>query len=62
MGDIVNLRKARKQTARQHQEQRAAENRIVYGRSKAERMLEQARREKNGRLIDQHLLKPDHEP
>jgi hypothetical protein len=61
MGDIVSLRKARKQTARRQQEQRAAENRIAHGRSKAERVLEQARHEKNNRLVDQHQLKPDRE-
>jgi hypothetical protein len=34
MGDIVNLRRARKQAARQAAEQKAAANRALHGRSK----------------------------
>lgn len=36
-GEIVNLRKARKARERAEAEARAAENRIRFGRSKAER-------------------------
>lgn len=36
--DIINLRKARKTKARQDAEKRAAENRVVYGRTKAEKL------------------------
>lgn len=36
--DIVNLRRARKAKAKADKEQRAAENRVVFGRSKIERM------------------------
>jgi hypothetical protein len=61
MGDVVNLRKARKQAQRREQENRAAENRIAHGRSKAERVFEQARREQLARSSDQHLLMPDRE-
>lgn len=35
--DIVNLRRARKAKARAEKEQRAAENRVLFGRSKIER-------------------------
>jgi hypothetical protein len=61
MADLVKLGKARKQAGRREQEKRAAANRIVHGRSRAERALETARREKNIRLVDQHLLKPNRE-
>jgi hypothetical protein len=37
MAEIVNLRQARKRKARADKETRAAENRIVFGRTKAER-------------------------
>jgi predicted DNA-binding ribbon-helix-helix protein len=43
MGDIVNLRTARKQAKRLEAEQKAAANRLAHGRSKAERALEQSR-------------------
>ena len=46
MAELVNLRKARKAAARRREEQRAAENRIAYGRSKAERALDKARVDK----------------
>jgi hypothetical protein len=43
MAEVINLRTARKQAARREKEARAAENRAIHGRSKAERALQQAR-------------------
>lgn len=40
--DIVNLRRARKAKARAEKEQRAAENRVLFGRSKTERTISAA--------------------
>jgi hypothetical protein len=56
MGDVVNLRRARKQAKRQLDEQRAAANRLLHGRSKAERtrqarLDEKARQDLDGRHI-----------
>jgi uncharacterized protein DUF4169 len=56
MGEVVNLRKARKQAAKQQDAKRAAANRIVHGRSKAERALETARAQKLRRLVDAHKI------
>ena len=56
MGDVVNLRKARKAAKRQHDEQRAAANRLLHGRSKAERKLGTARDAKARRDLDQHRV------
>ena len=39
MAEIVNLRQARKQKARAEKEARAAENRVSFGRTKAEKKL-----------------------
>ena len=39
MGEIVNLRRARKQRERRREEAVAEQNRVVFGRSKAERRL-----------------------
>ena len=40
MGDVVNLRRARKKAERQPLNEKAAANRLLHGRSKAERELE----------------------
>jgi len=42
MGDIINLRQVRKQRARAEQEAAAHENRIRFGRTKADRIKESA--------------------
>ena len=54
MGDIINLRRARKSAAREQAGTDAAANRLRHGRSKAERALEAAREEKAQRELDQH--------
>jgi hypothetical protein len=56
MGEIVNLRKARKKIERQLDERQAAANRLIHGRSKAERNAEAARKAKARRDIDQHQV------
>ena len=61
MGDIVNLRKARRKAERQAAERRAAANRLRHGRSKAQRELETARDAKDRRDLDRHLLEPGDE-
>ena len=42
MAEIVNLRQARKQKARADKEARATENRVTFGRTKAEKTLTKA--------------------
>lgn len=59
MAEILSLSKARKAKARVAKEQTAAENRIKFGRSKAERQLEKAQDALEARRIDAHLRKPD---
>lgn len=54
--EIVNLRKARKAKARGVQEARAAENRILFGRTKAERKAMQTEQDRARRTIDGHRL------
>jgi hypothetical protein len=56
MGDVIKLREARKRAERQRKEQRAAANRILHGRSKAERNLQSARDAKTRRELDQHQV------
>lgn len=58
MAEIVNLRRARKQRERQAAEKQAEQNRISFGRTKAERRLTDAERERGARELDGHRL-PD---
>ncbi len=54
MGDIVNLRQARKAKARAEAEKGAAANRAAFGRTKAEKSLTEAQKEAADRKLDGH--------
>lgn len=54
MAEIVNLRQARKDKARAEKEALAKANRQKFGRSKAEKDLADAERDKAGRVLDAH--------
>jgi hypothetical protein len=56
MGDIVNLRTARKRAKRHVAEQKAANNRAAHGRSKSERTQSQSQNDKAHRGLDQHRI------
>ncbi len=56
MGDVIKLRAARKQAKRLRDEKLAAANRLLHGRSKAERDIEAARDTKVRRDLDQHRV------
>jgi hypothetical protein len=58
MGELVNLRLARKRAARRQAAQRAAENRLAFGRTKSEQALEAARTEKVRRALDGCRIEP----
>ena len=60
MAEIVNLRQARKKRTRAEKEAKAADNRIAFGRSKAERKLSDKERDLADRRIEGHRL--DGEP
>jgi hypothetical protein len=55
--EIINLRQARKQRARDEKAKEAAENRSRFGRSKAERALEKQSLARAEKVLDGHLLK-----
>ena len=59
MGEIVNLRRARKDAKRRENAVRAVENRLAHGRSKAERKLEEAQAEKARRELDAHRVETE---
>ena len=56
MGDVVNLRSARKRAKRQLAEREAAANRLLHGRSKAERELAAKRDAKARGDLDRHRI------
>lgn len=61
--EIVNLRKARKAKARSEAEARASENRIRFGRPKAERQAGDAEEALQARRLEGHRLEgPDADP
>jgi hypothetical protein len=56
MAPIVNLRTERKRAKRRQAEEKAAANRLAFGRPKAERNLERSRRDKDKTSLDQHRI------
>lgn len=51
MADIINLRTARKQKARAEKEVQASQNRVIFGRTKAEKQKAEAEQ----RLAEKHI-------
>ncbi|MBC7139318.1 MAG: DUF4169 family protein [Defluviimonas sp.] len=62
MTRIINLRQARKQRARSEAQAEAAARAARFGRSKAERLLEEARAQKAREALDGHRLEPGPPP
>jgi hypothetical protein len=56
MGDVVNLRRARKKAQRELAEREASAKRLLYGRSKAQRDLDSERDAKASRDLDRHRI------
>jgi hypothetical protein len=60
LSEVVNLRRARKRKAREGQQAAAAENRVLFGRSKAEkRLVESERALAEASLDARRLSRPD---
>lgn len=59
-GDVVNLRQFRKTKQRIEKDKQAEQNRLTFGRTKAEKTLTKALNEKAQRSLDQgRREKPD---
>lgn len=56
MGEIVNLNRARKARAKADQTAQAAENRVRFGQTKAEKQKRQAEEEKAKRALEGHKV------
>jgi hypothetical protein len=57
-GDVVNLRRVRKAKARLDEADKAAENRLRFGRSLADRQAQTDLEAKAARHLDGHRLDP----
>ena len=62
MSTVVNLRAARKRKQRDAKTKAAAENRILFGRSKAERKGTEVDRARADRGLDGKRRDPDDDP
>jgi hypothetical protein len=58
MGDVINLRQARKQKARAAKEQAAEQNRLLSGRSKAEKLRDRQSAERSNLYLEGHRRDP----
>lgn len=58
MGDIVNLRQARKQKARDEKLRDAEQNRALHGRSKAEKQRDRLIADKTESFVEGHRREP----
>lgn len=52
MGEVINLRRARKARVRADAQEKAAANRVAFGRTKAERDAAAAEKTRQQRLLD----------
>jgi hypothetical protein len=56
MGDVVNLKRFKKRTERAQSAKQADANRARFGRTKSERVLDEARTKSASHLLDQHRI------
>jgi hypothetical protein len=61
MGELVNLNRARKAKTRAEKEQVAAENRVRFGRTKAEKALKAKEAERQAKVVEGHKLEDEGE-
>jgi Domain of unknown function (DUF4169) len=54
MGDVVNLKRFKKRTERERSPKQAEANRARFGRTKSERVLDEARTKRSSDVLDQH--------
>ncbi|MBB3147192.1 hypothetical protein FHS21_003608 [Phyllobacterium trifolii] len=56
MAEIVNLRLIKKRKGKEAAEKTAAENRVLFGRTKAEKQFDREANRKKARFLDDHRL------
>jgi hypothetical protein len=58
MGEVINLRRARKARARDSAEREAAANRATFGRTRAEKEQARAEETRQAARLDEHRREP----
>ncbi|WP_421990985.1 DUF4169 family protein [Roseococcus sp.] len=58
MGDVVNLRKWRRAKAKEDDASQAAANRAAFGRTKAQKQIDEAEEARRRTLLDDAKLEP----
>jgi hypothetical protein len=58
MSDVLNLNRFRKRQQRDDAREQADRNRVVHGRSKAEKQLARLERERAQQLLEGHRISP----
>jgi hypothetical protein len=56
MGDVVNLKRFKKRAAREQSAQQADANRLQFGRTKSERVMDERRTDRARKVLDQHRI------
>lgn len=59
MAEIINLKRARKDKARRDHDSKAAANRQLFGRTKAQKIADEADAGKSRRLLDGKKIEPE---
>ena len=59
MGDLVNLKRFRKRAGREEAAKQAEANRMAFGRTKAERTLDDQRASRAETLLNQHRIESE---
>lgn len=59
MGEIINLRLVKKRKAREAKDKTAAENRVLFGRTKTEKQFERNASRNAARFLDDNRLEPN---
>jgi hypothetical protein len=54
MGDLINLKRFKKRTEREQAATQADANRVRFGRTKAQRALDERRTQRANEVLDQH--------
>ena len=57
-GNVVNLNRFRKKKQREERAKQAEKNRVLHGRTKAEKEREQRERERAARILEAKRLEP----
>ena len=56
MGDLVNLKRFKKRNAREQSAKQAEANRARFGRTNAERVMDEHRNDRASRELDRHRI------